>query len=278
MAAVATAAVGFLAFHHANPPQRCPAGLISLGPRCCGQGQRLIEGRCVGQPTGCAVDMESTAAGCVARAKPLAIAGGQLVLGPVDWEAQRRVQPYKAQIAPFQMDSHEVTEQRYTACVQAKRCQPRPQQGEPGLPQTHINASQAADYCRWRGGSLPTRDQLAFAVMGSDKRRYPWGQTGAVCRRATFGLRQGPCGHDGKGPELAGARPSGASADGVHDLAGNVAEWSQPQGGRAHVRGGSWRTTGAAELRGWSYREVAPEHLSGAIGFRCVYNDSRSAR
>ncbi len=92
--------------------------------------------------------MRASAGGCVPQRKRVHIAGGQLVLGPVDWEAQRRVQPRKAQISAFRIDSHEVTEQDYLACVVAKVCSPSPQRGEPGLPQTHVDASQAVDYCR----------------------------------------------------------------------------------------------------------------------------------
>src|SRR5438552_3017582 len=56
-------------------------------------------------------------------------------------------------------------------------------------------------------------------------RRYPWGDTGAVCRRAAWGLANGPCATKGRSPDTVGAHPDGASRMGVFDMAGNVAEW-----------------------------------------------------
>ncbi|MBW2455340.1 MAG: SUMF1/EgtB/PvdO family nonheme iron enzyme [Deltaproteobacteria bacterium] len=270
-ATVLIAGVCLLAWHHSQPPQRCAPGMIPLGTRCCGEGQRLEDERCLGKPSRCAAGMKVTDAGCVPTRSLIVIAGGRLELGPIDWEAQQRVRPYAADVPPFALDSHEVTEADWAACVDRGTCPPLPDSGEPGRARTGVSASEAEAYCRAHGGSLPTRDQLAFASLGPDGHRYPWGATGAVCRRAAFGLERGPCAEGARGPELSGSHPDGVSPAGVHDLAGNVAEWTAPTDGQSSVRGGSWQDGSAADLRGWSFVLLPAEERSPAVGFRCAY-------
>src|SRR5208283_929136 len=113
-----------------------------------------------------------------------------------------------------------------------------------------LTAYEAERFCEWAGGALPTSVQLAFSAAGPSGRRYPWGDTGAVCRRAAWGLVRGPCGRGAVGPELAGSHPDGATPEGVLDLAGNVAEWAVSPGG-FEARGGSFRDGTASAMRSW---------------------------
>ncbi|MEP7126283.1 MAG: SUMF1/EgtB/PvdO family nonheme iron enzyme [Byssovorax sp.] len=268
--------VGVVVFasSRAEPPARCAAGMIALGPRCCGAGQRLDGDRCAGAPRACATGMRVTGAGCLRVTFPIPIAGGVLRVGPGDWEAQGVVTPYETAVAPFAIDAVEVTEQRWTSCVIAGACAPLPLSGEPGRAVNNVNATEAGAFCRWSQGSLPTRDQLTYAAAGRAGRRYAWGDTGAVCRRAAWGLVDGPCGQGARGPELAGSHPDGASPEGVLDLAGNVAEWTLPTGPAAReteVRGGCFADSAAGSLRTWQRRVVSIDTRSPEIGLRCVY-------
>jgi gamma-glutamyl hercynylcysteine S-oxide synthase len=72
----------------------------------------------------------------------------------------------------------------------------------------YVSQAEASAYARWKGRRLPTEAEYhraAFGAPGSDReRRLPWGD---------------------EAPADA-ARPSGASAWGVHDLAGNGWEWT----------------------------------------------------
>ena len=274
VAAVALGSIGAvvaLARTRAEPPARCAAGMIALGPRCCGEGQRLEGDRCAGAPARCAAGMEATPAGCVATPRVVHLEGGLLRIGPGDWEAQGVVAPYEAQIAPFDLDALEVSEARWDACVTAGACPGAPLSGEPGRAVAGVTAGEAARFCRWAGGALPTSAQLAFAAAGKAGRRYAWGDTGAVCRRAAWGLVAGPCGWGARGPELAGSHPDGASPEGVLDLAGNVAEWASLPDGGAEARGGSFADGAASALRSWQRRAFPPDSRSPEVGFRCVH-------
>lgn len=262
-----------LAQRVASSPARCAEGMQRMGARCCGEGQRLEGDRCAGPPRACATGLRATPDGCVPPAPPprIEIAAATLTIAPGDWEASGVVRWRSEPVDSFRIDAHEVTESRWRACVEAGACPDAPRRGEPGLPVTGVTAKEAAALCAHEGGRLPTEAELAMAAAGPGGRRYPWGPTGFVCRRAAWGLVRGPCGHGARGPELAGAHPAGATPDGIHDLAGNVAEWTAPTAGRAAVLGGAYDADEAAALRTWSRRLVDDGTRSATIGFRCAW-------
>jgi formylglycine-generating enzyme required for sulfatase activity len=270
--AAAVAALVVLALHQARPPQRCPVGLASRGSRCCGVGQSAEASACSGTPERCAAGQHPTLRGCVASNARVALPAGRLVVAPIDWEAaQAGLQPHEADIAAFAIDSHEVSERAWQRCVDDGGCAEVALRGEEGLPVTGVSAIEAQAFCRHHGGTLPSNDQWTWAASGAEARRYPWGHTGAVCRRVSFGLADGPCAHGATSPELCGARPSGASPEGVHDLAGNVAEWTAPKNGQSAVRGGSFRDQTATDFRTWNQSVLSESARADDVGFRCVY-------
>jgi len=185
------------------------------------------------------------------------------------------VEPRVVTVEPFFLDAYEATEARYAACVLASACAPLPLSGEPGLAISSLTLEEASRFCVWAGGALPTPEELAFAAAGLSGRRYAWGDTGAVCRRAAWGLVRGPCGEGADGPEVSGSHPDGASPDGVFDLAGNVAEWAMARGGSfvgfAEARGGSFGDGAASALRSWNRREIQANERSREVGVRCAY-------
>jgi formylglycine-generating enzyme required for sulfatase activity len=212
------------------------------------------------------------AGGCAAPAGTVRLAGGHLRAGAGDWEAAGRTPPHDADVAPFAIDRFEATERDWAACSLAGACPAVALRGEPGLPVAGVTRDEAARYCAFRGGRLPAEDEWTWAAGGAATRRYPWGDTGAVCRRAAWGLRDGPCAIGGAGPELAGSHPDGATPDGVHDLAGSVAEWTAGDDPRlGFVRGGAWADALATDLRTWQRRAVSPDARSAEVGVRCVY-------
>lgn len=256
------------AFEQRRPPDRCPQGMQAQGARCCGLGQQLVGARCQGRAQSCSTAQALDADGqCVARFGVVSFAGGELFIGAADWDGSSGGERFpRTRVAPFRLDRVEVTRQRYRAC---RDCAEQP--GEPGLPVTSVSPQQAEAFCRSQGGRLPSAAEWVFAAAGTAARRFAWGNSGLVCRRAAFGLTSGPCavGGDAAGPELVGSRPDGASPEGVLDLAGNVAEWTRETSGQYGARGGSFGASSAAELKSWSSLPGGEKSLH--IGFRCAY-------
>lgn len=247
-----------VALRERHAPERCPTGMTPLGARCCGGGQTLRDGACSGPALSCSIGQELDGAGqCVARAGVVSFAGGELFIGAADWDgAQGGVRFPRTHVAPFRLDVSEVTRQCFGAS------------GEPGLPMTDISPKVAQEFCERQLGRLPTAAEWVFAAAGPIARRYAWGNTGLVCRRAAFGLETGPCAEGGS-LELSGSRPDGTSPEGVMDLGGNVAEWTAEATGEFVARGGSYRSTSAAELKSWAALPSREKALY--IGFRCAY-------
>jgi formylglycine-generating enzyme required for sulfatase activity len=226
---------------------------------------------------GCGAPFVSTNHGCDTPERyVVTVPATTVVVGPSDWEAEGRAAPRVVRVASFGLDRFEVSSG--WACVRfpgSSACKDDPPRAASG-----ISLEQARAFCSSRGGRLPTDDEWLAAAAGDRPRRYPWGDTGAVCRRAAWGLAEGPCAEGGDGPDTVGAHPEGASPLGIHDLAGNVAEWvdapcSESGSCASVVRGGSWRTLLATELRTWLRREASAESVRGGdrtIGLRCAYD------
>jgi formylglycine-generating enzyme len=248
-------------------PARCPSGLVSSGPRCCAPGQRLEGGHCTGAPQSCPEPLEALPGGCSAPSCRVRIPAGSVTVQADDWESAGQIPPRTFAIDAFAIDAFEVTEARWAAGAPRGGCPPRAAP-EPGRPVTGVAPTEATDYCLSEGGRLPTSAEFWLAARGPEGRRFPWGATGLVCRRVAYGLVDGPCGTGIDGPEIAGARPDGATPEGVLDLAGNVAEWTREASGEVVARGGSFRSRVAAELMPLGSRRTG---AADDVGFRCVY-------
>jgi formylglycine-generating enzyme required for sulfatase activity len=259
-----------LALMRHSGPTRCDKGWANLGPRCCAPNQVLRSGHCVGDPRECPAGFHRALApptGCVRDARRVRIERTHVRIGPNDWQSEQ-VPIIDKQVGPFWSDAIEVTYDQWRACAATTHCNALPF-SEPGQPVVNVTPEQAQDYCHASGGRLPTLEERMALAAGSESRRYPWGQTGLVCRRAVFGVSEGPCAEGGTQPDLAGSHIDGQSPQGVLDLAGNVAELAVDSQLRVWMCGGSFRSRSALELKSWS----CSLFLGGTdnVGFRCVY-------
>ncbi|HEX2274994.1 MAG TPA: ergothioneine biosynthesis protein EgtB [Acidimicrobiales bacterium] len=158
-------------------------------------------------------------------------------------------------------------------------------------PVQHVCWHEAAAYASWAGKRLPTEAEweksASWAPTGAGrKRRYPWGDH-ADPERANLAQRH-------FGPAPVGAYPGGASPSGVHQLVGDVWEWTSSEfdpypgfrsfpyreyseaffgSGYKVLRGGSWATAPCAArttFRNWDF----PIRRQIFAGFRCARDDA----
>ncbi len=192
------------------------------------------------------------------RARAAWNAWGGAVWRPVDWERVRGIR-----VGPFWMGACEVTVGQWNDCVAAGVCHGH-RSGSRLLPVRGVRPAEAAEYCRWRGGRLPTRAEWVRAARGESPSLalYPWGDWWAVgCAR----IGGGP------GPAPVGTHPCDVSPFGVADMGGNVAELvleRRRPGSRALIVGASW-----ADSARWALVAAArrlPRSLK-FVGFRCVW-------
>jgi iron(II)-dependent oxidoreductase len=157
----------------------------------------------------------------------------------------------------------------------------------PDEPVVHVCFHEAAAYAAWAGKRLPTEAEWEKAARWDPatgrSRRFPWGDADPTPERANLGQRH-------LGPAPVGAYPAGVSPLGVHQLMGDVWEWTSsgwhpypgfemfpyPEysqvffGGDYRVlRGGSFGTDQSAvraTFRNWDH----PVRRQIFSGFRCA--------
>jgi formylglycine-generating enzyme required for sulfatase activity len=200
-------------------------------------------------------------------------------------------------VSSFGIDRLEVSHGDWLRCVAAGPCPPsRLEAGDRRVSSHHhpvagVTFHEAARYCDFVGGRLPTEAEWERAARGSDGRTFPWGFV-YNDRLANHGQR-GRRADDTDGYRYAApvdAFPDGASPHGLLNVAGNAWEWTRDvydaaaygrlprmdpvrrgPGGERVIRGGSWRSPPHA-LRA-SYREHRPADAAFPdVGFRCAYD------
>lgn len=176
------------------------------------------------------------------------------------------------------LDVNETTADEYAACVKGGKCTedhlkcaPQATYGTEGKGNHPINCvdfSQATAYCKAQNKRLVTNEEWEFASRGAAGRTYPWGTDAPKDQLCWSGSQL----HTGTCP--VGATPQGDTPEGIHDLAGNVFEWtttkndarSQSRDGR----GGSWKD-GAPELvRSSRPGAFQVTYRCGFLGIRCA--------
>jgi serine/threonine-protein kinase len=207
--------------------------------------------------------------------------GGSFLMG--DNGVQEEAPEFEAYIEPFYMDEYPVTVKQYGAFLEATGHRPPrfwhyPHFNGPSQPVVGVSWDDANAYAAWAGKQLPAEVQWEFAARGKENRKYPWGNAEPDNTRCNFRDNLSM-------PSLVTMYKDGATPEGIHDLAGNVYEWTldpflpygpswagrvgPPQTPLRVVRGGSWNSD-ASELRSSHRKGIFPESQWATVGFRCV--------
>lgn len=217
---------------------------------------------------------------------------------------------HKVYLDDFYIGKYEVTNRQYQSFVKATGhrapencCEAKynvwrgndPLPGTEETPVMSVSWDDAAAFCKWAGGRLPTEAEWEKAARGTDGRKYPWGNDPVTGNRANYGIEnitywEGPATLAKKDQYDFGRSPYGA-----YEMAGNVWEWvadfydpeyyknspdknpKGPTSGKERViRGGSWQNTPEI-LRSSNRNKQAPDERRVFIGIRCA-KDANEAK
>ena len=138
---------------------------------------------------------------------------------------------HTASVQPFYIDIFEVTNLQYKRFNnETKRKSPNHfrnrsfPQGKADHPVTYVSWEDANAYCQWAGKRLPTDSEWEKAARGTDERMFPWGDTFGI-EKANTPVRWQKLGLFGDTTPV-GAFEEGKSFYGLHDMSGNVWEWT----------------------------------------------------
>ncbi len=224
------------------------------------------------------------------------------------WDSYKDEGPaHPVALDDFWIDQTEVTNGHYRQCVEAGGCTPPAKNSSytcesyyddrayDAYPVMYVTWYQAAEYCEWAGGQLPTEAQWEYAARGPENRIFPWGNTFDGSRLnycdtncpLEFADKTEDDGYADTAP--VGGYPAGISWCGALDMAGNVREWVAdwygfypppdkqinpmgPASGKFRgLRGGAWINV-PDDVRSVNRGSNDPNDARHKVGFRCVNN------
>jgi len=132
-------------------------------------------------------------------------------------------------------------------------------------PVVGVTFYEASAYARFHDSRLPRWDERVWAVRGAERRPYPWGDP--------FGTGNANTKEEVLGRSCAvGLYTRDITPEGIHDLAGNVGEWTGDNvGGEILLHPGAWDQPSMAA---WAKALTTAKAQSrwGGLGFRLAKN------
>ncbi|HXM41268.1 MAG TPA: SUMF1/EgtB/PvdO family nonheme iron enzyme [Bryobacteraceae bacterium] len=194
---------------------------------------------------------------------------------PEAWDEESPV--HEVSLPAFRMQRYPVTVQEFGEFVKDGGAEPEDWDGQkqyPNRPVVGVSWFEAAAYCSWKGGRLPSEAEWERAVRGPQGTRYPWGNQPALDpSRANYEWKVGH-------PTPVGLYPNGNTEERLCDMLGNVWEWCEDWFGpyQSHgqrdqkykvARGNSWYGITGGVRASFRFR-VVPSHRLDFTGFRCA--------
>lgn len=198
---------------------------------------------------------------------------------------------HRVDLSTFWIDKFEVTVSGYQACVDGGFCDPAgnaagcnaARSDRPDHPINCITWEQAQNFCIWADKLLPTEAEWEKAARGIDSRRFVWGDRFPHPDLLNYGDNIGST-------TPVGTYPAGLSFYGVHNMGGNVNEWTTdyydanyyvdspeldppgPASGSLRVvRGTNWKVGFPTEALTATVRQAfVPTTQDNSLGFRCA--------
>jgi len=218
----------------------------------------------------------------------VAVPGGPFIMGHGGQDNPE----HEVNVSDFWIYQTEVTNQMYSYCVAVGKCSSPDPKDNPNFGKTEylnhpvvgVNYEQAAAYCEFVNGRLPTEAEWEKTARGPEGNIYPWGDAAPTCDL----LNTADC--IKKTTEIT-KYPQGKSYYDAVDLAGNVYEWvadwydptyygespvDDPLGPEFGTRR-SVRSSGFGssffEAEAARRSSLQPLDHRGDLGFRCVVED-----
>lgn len=141
-------------------------------------------------------------------------------------------------------------------------------------PAVHVSWHEARDFCKWRGGRLPTAAEWKMAAY-TETRDTP---TDGFLKGRKYAY---PVGDEARGmntsesdawPQHAPVGVTRRGVNGLYDMGANVWEWlADRRGDQALTAGGSW-WYGPSKTRAGGMQYKPADFYAIYVGFRCAYD------
>lgn len=218
----------------------------------------------------------------------VAVPGGPFIMGYNFADNLER----EVTVGDFWIYSTKVTNSQYALCVELGKCTPPKTEDSPTYgdsryvkyPVTGVIHSQAADYCSFVHGRLPTEAEWEKTARGPEGNLFPWGDGAPSCSLLNYKFCVSKT-------TWVNEYKDGISYYGAFDMSGNarewVADWYSPSynvespvpdplgpelGEKRSVRGSSYQDSADPSLSAHRF-SLDPNETLPDLGFRCVVED-----
>ena len=223
----------------------------------------------------------------------ISLPGGTFEMGSLVNPDEQPV--HSVDVPGFEMARTETTVDQYMECVTQGPCtEPSTfsadcywnRDGFGSFPVNCVSWNQAATFCQWIGGRLPSEAQWEYAARSPGKNStYPWGEDSPSCDYTIFNEGGPGCG-TGLPWEVC-SKPAGNTEQGLCDMSGNLMEWVQDTWHNTYegapADGSAWEGGGLRVTRGASFVSSLDQMRSADrgptfdatyhnffLGFRCI--------